>query len=330
MVANTNGIVSCCQDFGVYCITQLEIKYQKFVLSSWDLLIYQKKENLQIGQKKKKHYLYFNYLVLNLQHKTQNVGNIIFNLAQKTMLVFYFFQLYVYYAFLIYIVFYFARKTLSVRTFKPYQILQLKIYCICLISLFTIFLIWNLYDYITSLSQSYSLCQKQIFHIIRMIGFIVNLVLIAVARSLNLSIKRNLELKSTILKNFVNFEENCKKINRQRINFWILVYVTFFGQLLYFIEDIYFLVQGPTETCHLYLDIIQSEARIFQYCLLLLVVLIQVQLPFSVTIYAFWFQKPVIKQESDSIEFEEDYFKTIKLQEKPNSHSSEQITTLKE
>ncbi|CAD8166181.1 unnamed protein product [Paramecium octaurelia] len=59
-----------------------------------------------------------------------------------------------------------------------------------------------------------------IFHIIRMIGFIVNLVLIAVAHSLNLSIKRNLEFKSTMLKNFVNFEESCKKINRQRINFW--------------------------------------------------------------------------------------------------------------
>lgn len=47
-----------------------------------------------------------------------------------------------------------------------------------------------------------------------MIGFIVNLVLIAVAHSLNLSIKKNLAIKSTILQNFVNFEENCKKINQ--------------------------------------------------------------------------------------------------------------------
>ncbi|CAD8160242.1 unnamed protein product [Paramecium pentaurelia] len=323
MATNINGILSCCQDFGIYCITLCISEVTALAVLAVGICQLIRRKKIYRQAKKRKNIIYI-LIILCL------TCNILFNLAQKTLLVFYFFQLYLYYAFLIYIVFYFARKTLSIRTFKPHQILQLKIYCICLILLFTIFLIWNLYDYITSLSQSYSLCQKQIFHIIRMIGFIVNLVLIAVAHSLNLSIKKNLELKSTILKNFVNFEENCKKINRQRINFWVLVYVTFFGQLLYFIEDIYFLVQGPTETCILYLDIIQSEARIFQYCLLLLVVLIQVQLPFSVTIYAFWFQKPIIKQESDSIEFEEDYFRTIKLQQKNDSNSSEQITTLKE
>ena len=47
-----------------------------------------------------------------------------------------------------------------------------------------------------------------------MIGFIVDLVLIAVAHSLNMSIKKSLALKSTMLSHFVNFEENSRKINR--------------------------------------------------------------------------------------------------------------------
>ncbi|CAD8076207.1 unnamed protein product [Paramecium sonneborni] len=320
---NINGIVSCCQDFGVYCITLLISEV--IALGVLSVGVYQliKRKQTFRQAKKRKNIIYI-LIILCL------TCNILFNLAQKTLLVFYFFQLYGYYAFLIYIIYYFARKTVKIKTFQPHKIMQLKIYCISLILLFTIFLVWNLYDYITSLSKHYSLCQKQIFHIIRMIGFIVDLVLIAVAHSLNLSIKKNLALKSTMLSNFSNFEENCKKINRQRIKFWILVCATFLGQLFYFIEDIYFLIQGPNETCTLYFDIIQSQAQIYQYCLLLLVELIQIQVPFAITIYIFWFEKLEIKQDSNSIEVGEDYFQTIKLQVKTDSKSSDQITTLKE
>ncbi|CAK68818.1 unnamed protein product (macronuclear) [Paramecium tetraurelia] len=323
MATNANGLMTCCQDFGVYCITLWVSEVIALAVLAVGIcqLIRRKKQFRQA--KKRKNVIYI-LIILCL------TCNILFNVAQKTLLVFYFFQLYVYYAFLTYIVFYFARKTVKIKTFQPHKMLQLKIYCICLISLFTIFLIWNLYDYVSNISKSYWLCQKQIFHIIRMIGFIVDLVLIAVAHSLNVSIKKSLAIKSTMLNHFVNFEENSRKINRQRINFWVLVCVTFLGQLLYFIEDIYFLAQGPTETCTIYLDIILSEAYTFQYILLLLIVLVQVQLPFSITIYVFWFQEPTTKQESKSIEFEEDYFKTIKLQAKTDSNSSEQITTLKE
>ncbi|CAD8145179.1 unnamed protein product [Paramecium pentaurelia] len=311
MATNTNGIVTCCQDFGVYCITLCvsEVIALGVLAVGICQLIRRKK---QFRQAKKRKNIIYILIILCL------ICNILFNVAQKTLLVFYFFQLYVYYAFLTYIVFYFARKTVKIKTFQPHKMLQLKIYCICLISLFTIFLIWNLYDYVSNLSKSYWLCQS--------ICNQINL-------RIDISYYKNDWFYSGFSFNsccsFFKYEyqkESSIKIN----NVKVLVCVTFLGQLLYFIEDIYFLAQGPTETCTIYLDIIQSEAQIFQYCLLLLIVLIQVQLPFSITIYVFWFQEPQTKQDSKSIEFEEDYFKTIKLQVKTDSNSSEQITTLKE
>lgn len=47
-----------------------------------------------------------------------------------------------------------------------------------------------------------------------MIGFLVDVVLIGVAHSLNFTIKKNLALNSTILSNFINFEQYCHKVNK--------------------------------------------------------------------------------------------------------------------
>ncbi|CAD8064468.1 unnamed protein product [Paramecium sonneborni] len=146
MTINANGIVTCLQDFGVYCITLCISEVIALgVLAVGICQLIRRKKNFKQAQKRKN--IIYILIILCLT-------------SQKTLMVFYFFQLYVYYTFLIYIVFYFARKTVKIKTFQPQKMLQLKIYCICLIFLFTLFLLWNFYDYITSIHDPYSLCQS--------------------------------------------------------------------------------------------------------------------------------------------------------------------------
>lgn len=59
-------------------------------------------------------------------------------------------------------VYYFARKTVKLNSVKRHQMNQLTIYCYLLVLFFTIFLFYNLVDYIITV-PAYKLCQSIMF-----------------------------------------------------------------------------------------------------------------------------------------------------------------------
>lgn len=88
----------------------------------------------------------------------------------------------------------------------------------------------------------------------RLIGFVIDLVLVIIAHILHKLITQKLTDNSEIALNLGNLEVYIKKVHDRRMKFWYhqitirkMVFVTFFGQLLYFIEDVYFLAKSETK-----------------------------------------------------------------------------------
>ncbi|KAM3131695.1 hypothetical protein pb186bvf_016226 [Paramecium bursaria] len=292
------GLIYCIEEeFTNYCYEQ-RLPNILFGIITLSLAIYQiiyRKTNFKYGTRRKNNF-YFIIIISVLCY-------LIFNINQEYFVVFFFLQIYFYYVFLVYLVYYFARKTVKIKTFNQSNMYQITIYCYSLLFFFSIFLIWNVVQY-SFQPYSYVICQRQIFHIIRIVGFIVDLILVVIAHILNEQIKQHINENSDLMNNLGNGSKTIEKINSRRWYFWVFSHINKeTRQLIYFFEDIFFLVEGTLLSCQIIAKVQDNNEPFWKYLLIILAILIGYLLPFLYVLYIFWFNDEKVNSTQQSLVF---------------------------